>query len=235
MLLDVFGLGTLRMSTTPLDPIQTELAWSDFLSNRIGCVLALILGLVFIVDYIRIFPDLLVCLSRAKGNISLEHSISLARTRTALAICMAVPFCLVVDRNSLFHPSFWGDIKAGWSILFVAALLGAYIILKLALALLCKPRKLSGDNAAAVRNTAFNYYLITVPLMLVSAGICSFAGIGSKAANIVLLSEMGLTFLLRILREVEISRAQCTGFSTFLYLCAFEILPAGILIFLSTR
>ena len=235
MLQEVFKQGTLEMSTSPLEPVQTVLQWGDCLSNRIACVLALVLGLIFIADYIRIFPDLLFCLSRAKGNTSLEHSISLERTRTVLAICMAIPFCLVVDRNALFTPSFWKDIDTGWSLLFIAAILLIYLILRTGMAIVCRPGKLKGENAAAVRNIIFNYYLVTVPVMLISDGICSFAGLGAQVTKLVLLSEMGLTFALRLMREVEISRAHCKGFSTFLYLCALEILPAGILIFASTR
>ena len=86
---DLFKSGTLDMSTEPLQYVADTLRWGDVMVNRIAVMVTIILLILELPDLIRLYPQLLRCLSRWKGNLELEHSVSLARTRNNVALVAA--------------------------------------------------------------------------------------------------------------------------------------------------
>ena len=67
-------------------------------------------------------------------------------------------------------------------------------------------------------------------LMLLTLGPLVLFRAPGSAIRIVLIVEMALSYLILLLRRIQILSPYCNPFSLFLYLCALELLPTGIYI-----
>ena len=122
-----FTQGRLEMSAVPLPGPQDAASWGELLPNRIGIVLSIILVLLNLKDIIRLFPTLVYALDRVRGSIGLEYNVSKARMRNDIALVLALPFCLLIDRYALYRPQFWAWIPPMWSGLATIGLVLAFI------------------------------------------------------------------------------------------------------------
>jgi len=235
MVSDLFRQGHLEMSGVPLEALQIQLHWNDFLLNRILCIFSIALWIVLLSEYMKLLPELRYCMLRGKGNVALEHSLSLSRTRSLLSAAMFLPFCLLCDRYKLFEPHWWDRIVEGGSILITCGICLVFIVIRKLISFFLCPKKLKGDEKGAVRNTLSNIFLFCIPLMLAISAVGKISGLGDTALKTTLICLIGLTYLLVLVREIEILRMHCDGFSTFLYLCALDFVPVGIVIFESLQ
>ena len=228
---DLFKGGTLEMSTTPLPQPDTVQMWGDCIVNQGAVIAAAILMVVVLSDLIMLFPQLLRCLSVWKGNLEIEHSVSLARTRNTVALVMALPFCIMADRWGLIAPSFKLEARPEWQLLITAGLFSGGVLLRRLAYLISRFRSKTSEYACTLRNAVFNYIILLVSVMLVTAVLMLAFKASDTAVRIVLLVETGLFYLMHLIRTGQIFASRCGSFTTFLYLCALEILPAGFLLF----
>lgn len=231
---DLFRGGTLDMSTEPFSRIAGELQWGDILVNRIAVMTTLVLLILEIPDLIRLCPQLLRCLSRWKGNLELEHSVSLARTRNNVALVAGISVCLIADRWSLADPSFRQAVPAELKLAITAALLTGTVVLRRLIFIATKFRSLTSEYASTLRHTFFNYLILLTSLVLVTALAAAALRLSDGTVRHILYAEGAVFYLNHLIRSMQILRYGCGILATFLYLCALEILPVGILIFTCT-
>lgn len=231
---DLFRGGTLDMSTEPFSRIAGELQWGDILVNRIAVMTTLVLLILEIPDLIRLYPQLLRCLSRWKGNLELEHSVSLARTRNNVALVAGISVCLIADRWSLADPSFRQAAPAELKLAITAALLTGTVVLRRLIFIATKFRSLTSEYASTLRHTFFNYLILLTSLVLVTALAAAALRLSDGTVRHILYAEGAVFYLIHLIRSMQILRYGCGILATFLYLCALEILPVGILIFTCT-
>ena len=231
---DLFRGGTLDMSTEPFSRIAGELQWGDILVNRIAVMTTLVLLILEIPDLIRLYPQLLRCLSRWKGNLELEHSVSLARTRNNVALVAGISVCLIADRWSLVDPSIRQAAPAELKLAITAALLTGTVVLRRLIFIATKFRSLTSEYASTLRHTFFNYLILLTSLVLVTALAAAALRLSDGTVRHILYAEGAVFYLIHLIRSMQILRYGCGILATFLYLCALEILPVGILIFTCT-
>ena len=221
----------------PVEPLPSGAVvhlWGDCMVNRIAVICALILLVLELVDLLRMYPYLFRCVIVWKGNLDLEHSMSLARTRNTLALVMMVILCLVLDRWELVNPSFNAALPEEWHIAVVAGLLFAYVLLHSLLYMVSRFRSRTADYDSTLRHSVYNYQILLSTLLLVTAILLTALKVPQAAVRIVLLVETAAFALLHLLRSGQILASRCSIFVTFLYLCALEILPLGLLVFVCT-
>lgn len=228
MIEDIFKSGRLELPTVPVDSGSLPL-WGDLLANRILVGVAVFLFLISLPDLVRLFPLLLDCYSRVKGNNDLEHSLSTARDRTGCALALAIPFCLMADRYQMYRPAFWQHIPDAWSAPATIGVLLAFVIVRGIFFLFFKPKGRQ-EQTETVHHVAFNYFILLTILMLLTVGIFALFKIDSAACGKVLLWETAVVYVLSFSRTGQILGQFCYGFSTFLYLCALEVIPVAILV-----
>lgn len=230
MLEDIIRPGILEMSSLPLPTIISGPEWSDFLVNKSLVMLAIFLFLLSFRDIVSLIPSLLDCIDRARANISLEHSLNVARQRNLVAIEAALPFCLVVDRYCLYSPDIMKLVPDKLGALSTIAAFLAYILVRKLAYLLFHPLRQSAEANNTIHHTPYNYFIVIVALLLATVGIMSVLHCSDELIKSVLLWETGVSFLYTLIRTSQILGYYCNFFTTFLYLCALELLPAGLLI-----
>ena len=228
---DLFKGGTLEMSTTPLPQPDAVQVWGDCVVNQVAVVVAVVLLVVVLSDLIMLFPQLMRCLSVWKGNLEIEHSISLARTRNTVALALVLPFCIIADRWGLIAPSFKLAARPEWQLLIATGLLSGGVLLRRLAYLISRFRSRTSEYACTVRNALYNYFILLITVMLVTAVLMVAFRASDAAVRIVLLVETGIYYLVHLIRTGQIFASRCGSFTTFLYLCALEFLPTGFLLF----
>lgn len=227
---EVFRSGTLEMSTQPWDGLAQAPVWTDFATNRILCLVAIVLMVANLLDYFRLVPSLLFCFDRSRGAETLEHSLGLARVRNLSGIVYGLPFCLILDRFGVVRPDFWDRIPPAWQAVAMIGLMAAFMFVRDLCYLVFRPRRVPGESYSALRHNVFNYLLVLVPLLLVTVAVITVFHLPQQLAVCLLAGEIALAWLFGLTRSAQILRNRCSGLSTFLYLCALEFLPAAILV-----
>ena len=231
---DLFTKGSLEMPTTPVPHEAATLVWGDCLVNRIALLVALVLFIIELADLIRIFPALLRCVSRWKGNLELEHSVSLARTRNTVALVTSLVLCIIADRWILTEPSFKTSLPIQWQLLYTGGLILGYVVLRRLFYMTSRFRSLISEYASCLRHSMYNYQILLSTLMLVTVLPLAAFHVPGNVVRTILLIETALFTALHLLRSEQILASRCSIIATILYLCALEILPLGILAFVCT-
>ena len=73
------------------------------------------------------------------------------------------------------------------------------------------------------------YFILLMLLALTTVGVLYLVGVDEVMVKRFLLVEAGVAYLLYLLRKGQILSASCKPLTTFLYLCALELLPACLL------
>ena len=230
MIQELFRQGTLEMSATPVGDLAAVPAWSGLLANQLLAVLAVILLVVALPDFLRLLPDLLYSFDRTRGAAALEHSVGQARTRNLIALCFALPFCLVADRYALWRPGFWQAVPAEWSAPAALGGFAAFLLVRELFWLVARPRRLGGEESATLHHAPYNYFILLTILMLVTVGILNLTHTRDGVIHTLLLWETAVVWLVAIFRSGQFLGSFCNVFSTFLYLCALEIIPAALMV-----
>ncbi len=231
---DLFKGGSLDMSMSPVPHEAASLVWGDCLVNRIAVLITLVLFLVELTDLLRLMPSLLRCLTRWKGNLELEHSVNLARTRNTVSLVTALAFCIAADHWGLVAPSFKTDLPAEFQLAVTIGIVSGYVILRRLINLASPFRGFYNEFNSCLRHSLYNYQILLSVLMILTHLLLVALRAPYEAGRIILLVEFGFFALLHLLRSAQILASRCSIIATILYLCALEILPLGILVFVST-
>lgn len=231
---DLFKGGGLDMSVTPVPHEAASLAWGDCMVNRIAVIVVMILFILEVADLIRLFPYLLRCMSRWKGNLELEHSVSLARTRNTVSFVTALVLCLIVDCWILDFPSFKTSLPVEWQLAYTGGLILGYVILRRLLYVIFPFRSRINEYDSCLQHCVYNYQILLTCLMMVTVLPLAALKVPADIARNILLIETAVFTALHFLRSGQIFSSRCSNLLAFLYLCALEILPLGILYFACT-
>ena len=196
-------------------------------------ILALI-SLLIIITLLRrmvnIFSSLMACMIRSKESSNLETSVKLSNDRDRLAFAMILPFILTATRYQLYHPAFMDGMGEGIRIAVIAGIFLSYILLRAALTHLMRPHRMKSGVYSTAGKTAYTFFIILTLALLATGGTMSFIGIGSSTIHNAMIWISGGIYILFLLRKCQILMTSCSLFTAFLYLCALEILPTGILV-----
>ncbi|MCQ2155597.1 MAG: DUF4271 domain-containing protein [Bacteroidales bacterium] len=228
MILQVLNPGALEMDSTPGQAIETVLRWRDLLPNRILGVIAIAMVLITLKDLFQLFPSLLSCLGRSKGNVNLEHSMGMSRTRNVLFAAFLLPYCLVADSIGLIRGPLFDRVPDNWSALATIGVPLLYLLVKLLAYTFFAPAKVSSEQATASRHVILNFTIILSITALLTLGVFATAGVGAEISRSVILWETAAFWFFSIVRSGQILASNCNGLTTILYLCALEILPAAL-------
>jgi hypothetical protein len=109
-------------------------------------------------------------------------------------------------------------------------LLGLFFGIRTLLEHTFKPRRVSLKSYKGVVRVAYSFFIIlTILLLSIEAWGVVFKMEYESMRN-AMLWVSALTYLLYLIRKIQILNSCCSFFTGFLYLCALEILPTGVLV-----
>ena len=196
-------------------------------------ILALIsffICLLLLRTFVEVFPSLMACLVRWKESVNLDASVMLSRDRDIMAIAMIMPFCLTVARFSLYTPSWTGQFGADGRLGITIGIVTAYILLRKGLEHVFRSKKVSPKTYKTACKASHTFFIILTLALMVMGGTLSFIETDPIAIRNAMLWVSAITYMLFLLRKVQIFNSSCSFFISFLYLCALEILPTGALV-----
>ena len=193
-------------------------------------LISLIIIITLLRRLVNIFPSLLACLIRWKESVNLEMSVKLSRDRNILAVALIIPFCLTVFHFGLYRPSFMENFSQAAGLGTTIGIFAIYLLLRRTLTAICasrKSRKPAFSTSVAAGRT---FFIILTLLLLAIGGIMSFIGSDFNIIKDAMIWVSGAIYLLFLLRRIQIFASSYNFFTVFLYLCALEIIPTGVLV-----
>lgn len=192
-------------------------------------LLFVVLGIIMLPGIFHLAPFLSDTVLRARGSVALENSVRASRERNQLAFLLLMPALLLAYRYRLYDPSFFQELSDSLRLLALAGVVGAYLLLRLLLYLLFKPRRRS-DYYQAAHRQSFTYFVLSMLLVLPTVGLLHIFGANDLTIKWFIYIEAGLGYLIFLLRRTQFLALSCNPLLTFLYLCGLELLPTAALV-----
>lgn len=208
----------------------TAPAWSDMPLNALLCGISVLLGILALYSLISLRSAMGGCLRHWRGCVELEHNIHNTNDRNLAALVLALPFCLIADRYSLYRPDFLSFAGPGWHSAATVGAFLAFLIVHKVSGLAARLPNCNSDFKAAAHKTPRTFFIIYTLLMLATAGVMRALNAPESALRTVLYVELAVGYAFALLRIGQIIAARHSFLPTILYLCALELLPVALLI-----
>ena len=192
-----------------------------------------LISLLIVVALLRIlvntFPSLAACIVRAKESFNIDSSVKLQRDRNILALAFVLPFCLTAFRYGLYSPKFIEGLTPNAALMLTTGIFITYALLRTALRTIARPRKSPATYGTAA-TAAYTFFIILTLALLLTGGVMSMFNAEPSSIKNAMIWVSGIIYLIFLLRKVQIFASSYNYFTVFLYLCALEIIPTGVLI-----
>lgn len=186
--------------------------------------------IVMLRTIVSIIPSVMACLIWWKENINIELSVKLGRARDMTAAAMVLPFCLTAFRFRLYDPGFVSVMTDDSRLWTLIAIFTLYALVRHLAFRLARSQSIPSKTYTAADKASYTFFILLTLILLSTGGITSFAGMSPVLVKIIMLWLSALIYGLYLVRKVQIFASSCSLFAAFLYLCALEILPTGILV-----
>ena len=117
-------------------------------------ILSVLLGLLFLRNFLNVFPYLLDNFTRARGSAALEGSVRVSRDRNIVTLILIIPFILLVNRYRIYDPAFLSSRPDDIRMLIIAGIFLCYLLLRYFLWFILQPHRYS-DNYPMARKAAW--------------------------------------------------------------------------------
>ena len=189
-------------------------------------------ALALLPTFFHLAPYLADAVFRARGSEALEFSVRVTRERNLFAYLLLVPAVLIMSRYQLYNPSFMQQIAAygeGWYLLTCAGVLAAYLLVRLIIYLVLKPRR-RFEYFRLAHRAIYTFFILFMLLALPGIGLMTLLDANDMIIRTVLYALLATVYFIFLIRRVQLLSLSCNGLRTFLYLCALEIIPTAALV-----
>lgn len=223
-----FVCGILELPAEP--PAAPEHERDGSLTGEILAIFSLLTTILLLKKIVNVFPSLIACVMRWKESFNLEASVKSGRDRDIIALGMFIPFCMIVEHYRLYSPAYMADLGETFRIAATAGTFVVYACTKMLAATVCKP-KTTGTKAFAIGIKASGTFFILLALLLLGmAGVAGFLDLTPESVKPTMLCVSAAVYAVFLLRSFQIFASSVSHFTAFLYLCALEIVPTGLLV-----
>ena len=197
---------------------------------NILALIATLLVLALLKRITCILPSVIKCMFRWKENVNIDTSLRLRTERELASAAMLLPFCLLATRFRLYCPDFFSSLSENAALGVTSAVFIGYLLLRMSLIVVIRPKRMASGIYHAATSTEHTYFIVLAAALLVAGGIMSIAGVAPHTIRVAMFWLSGSIYTLFLARKLQIFSSTCNLFMSFLYLCALEILPTGVLI-----
>lgn len=206
-------------------------AWRDSTGIQSAIVLLTFILLLSLKKIVNVTPILLGATIRVKENINIEDSSRISRDRNHVALLSVFTVAIICTRYRI--PHLWSNIFSdpALSLLLSTALIALTAIYRaMVTRSLCRWYDCTRAGKI-VTGTSYTYFIILTAIAVISSGMLYISGIrDAETIRTGIALSAAFAYFLFIIREIQIFiHYSCTAYFTFLYLCAAEFIPFGIL------
>lgn len=217
----VFGNLVMPQEATAPSAVPVSVWAQDPVLSALTIAAAIII-LLLLNNIYRILPTVAASVFRWKEGLNLETSVQQSRTRNWVCAAFVLPLCIIVGKY----------LMPDESILICLAYISAYALARLVIYLLIRYRLFNDDYLAYSHKCVYNYIIVLSLLFMVTSLVLSLTNSGQPLSAKILTVEIMVIYLLCVGRRSHFLRCKYHVFRTFLYLCALEFLPSGLLVYL---
>ena len=193
-----------------------------------------LISLLFIIAIMKRFvgflPTVSACMLWWKENVNIDASLKVRRDRNLVAISLALPFCLLATRLKLFNPDFIKNMSEDAALGITIAVFIGYMLIREGISLAIRPRRINSNVWHAATTIEYTFFIPLVLTLLITGGVMRLTPVSVETTKVAMFWISGAIYLTFLVRKLQIFSSNCNLFSAFLYLCALEILPTGVLI-----
>ena len=197
---------------------------------NILALISVLICLTLLKRFTAIFPSLMACIIRWKESVNLEASVKLSNDRDKLAFAMLMPFCLVADRFCLYEPRFLSGFDDDMKLAITIGVFLVYFMVRAIVAKFYRPKGRSSKCYKIADKSALTFFIILTLILLAMGSVMTFLDVEPVMIKSAMLWVSAGIYALSLLRKTQIFVSGCSIFTAFLYLCALEIFPTGILV-----
>ena len=197
---------------------------------NILALISLLIVTLLLRRMVGVFPSLMACMIRWKENVNLQASLKLRTDRDMLTFALLIPFCLTVHRFRLYDPQFLQDFGDDARLGLLIAIFTAYLLLRIACRLIFRQASTPKNVYKGAADSARTFFIVLSLLLLAVGGVLAFLNVNNTAIKDAMICISGAIYAIFLIRKTQIFYSSCSIFVSFLYLCALEILPTGVLI-----
>ncbi len=191
---------------------------------------SIILIIATLRSLVNIFPSIMACIFRWKECVNMEASIKNYKDRDITALALIPAFCLTAEKFCLYSPQFTENMNEDLRTGVAFGVFFAYFIIRQLTALVVRPGKMGAKTYKTGNRTSYTFFILLALLTIALGGILSFFNVNPSAVRSAMLWISIAIYALFLIRKTQIFYSSCSIFTAFLYLCALEILPTGLLI-----
>ncbi len=180
-------------------------------------------------DVVDMSPTLLGCILRAKENINLYNNMRMRRTRIRLSVACIPAVIVVLSRYPELHP-FITESSWGMQLFHTALIVLGYILSRILSKLIFCQRSIRTPDFQCAAQVSFTFTVIGAIVLFFIFGIMKVIGIENASVASAIQWAIGIVYFVFIVREYQVFTAHRGYLSSFLYLCALEVLPAAMLV-----
>ena len=189
-------------------------------------------SLLIIITMLRrivdVMPSVLTCIWRWKECINIDSDIKTGRDRDFTALALILPFCLTASNTGILSFLFMNDMGPEAAFGVTVAIFAAYMLFRLFTSKVFLPQKSRRDNRVT-DNSDRTFFIILSISVLACHWIMGLMNADVTATRSTILWLSAIIYGLYIVRKFQIFQSSHSIFTSFLYLCALEIIPTGTL------
>jgi hypothetical protein len=197
-------------------------------------VVCTILFLIFLGTFLHLMPALMNGVIRWKGNLELEDSLQLSKSRNIIAAILYIPVVMIFYHFGIFRPAFLDSIPSLWRFPVVVGIFMAYLLLRWFLNWQIELQNFSSKTFTAANNCFFSFTIILFLALFIVIIIMKPFTNNDHVTSIVLTIAFFAFYCFHIYRRGQIFASVCNPLTTFLYLCTLEIIPTGMMVITTT-
>ena len=221
------SLGELLLPTEPSGPAEAVVADLPLL-GEIMMVVFILLALLLLGNFLSIVPHLADSILRARGSTALEGSVRVSRDRNMIALVFVIPAIIIQFRYKMYFPDFVQDMTPTARLLTTSGIFVGYLLLRYLMYLWFRPRR--SDAYQMSYRAGFSFFILLCLVAFLTIGVLELFNASDLTVRTFLWVEVILFYSIFFFRRGQILSTNCSPFITFLYLCALEILPTGLLV-----
>ena len=224
-----FKPSTLQLETHPVEHPVRDLPWQAEPVNSTVSVFFIVLVMLNIRNFMEVVPAAAQALLRWRANFKLESSVHLARARNICAVLCGIPFCMSANRYAFYDPEYLSAVPS-WATMPITVAVGlGYFLLRFFLAWQLEPRSRNREAYRVSNRAYYSMFVLQAMAILLTGMLLSMFGMDAVIIRRLYWVELAFFYGVFLIRKCQILSTFCNPFTTFLYLCALELLPTGLL------